>query len=178
MTLNETLDRLLGWVAEPCVSVYLPMRLDRASVRVQWGPNLLPLMAAGQTNEHLDDELLAAHMREIDSRLRPLLSSADLPLRRRRHRLRSPQWTYRYLARAGPSDYRRRRRGRIHSSRGTCHLAAPRRRHHHSPRTPRPRDCRPSLLTRDTNNGPRTGRGFVGVRTLDPYRCRHCFRYW
>jgi Bacterial archaeo-eukaryotic release factor family 3 len=121
----------------------LPMRLDRASVSVQWGPNLLPLVAAGQTdirhvvlalnrrksraviggsfawekvaiklpsdsnlvvshqrglthhgggqgrgailggsgtNEHLDDELLAAHMREIDSRLRPLLSSIDLPL--------------------------------------------------------------------------------------------------
>ena len=215
--MNETLERVLAWGAEPCVSVYmpneqgiqaanlgtvlqnlardaertlhdrwpmslsdatdmvaplraiaargvqvgqlpslglfcrasestscgLPMQLDRASVGVQWGPNLLPLMAAGQTNirhvvlalnrrksraviggsfawekvaitlpsdsdlvvshqrglthhgggqgrgaimggsgtnEHLDDELLAAHMREIDSRLRPLLSSVDLPL--------------------------------------------------------------------------------------------------
>jgi Bacterial archaeo-eukaryotic release factor family 3 len=217
MMMNETMERLLTWGAEPCVSVYvpneqgiqaanlgtvlqnlareaermlherwpmslsdatdmvaplraiaahgvqvgqlpslglfcragestscgLPMRLDRASVSVQWGPNLLPLAAAGQSdirhvvlalnrrksrvviggsfawenvaiklpsdgdlvvshqrglthhgggagrgaimggsgsNEHLDDELLSAHMREIDSRLRPLLSSVDLPL--------------------------------------------------------------------------------------------------
>lgn len=217
MTMNETMERVLAWGAEPCVSVYvpneqgiqaanlgtvlqnlardaertlhdrwpmslsdatdmvaplraiaarglqvgqlpsvglfcragestscgLPMRLDRASASVHWGPNLLPLVAAGQTNirhvvlalnrrksraviggsfawetvaiklpsdsdlvvshqrglthhgggqgrgaimggsgtnEHLDDELLAAHMREIDSRLRPLLSSIDLPL--------------------------------------------------------------------------------------------------
>jgi Bacterial archaeo-eukaryotic release factor family 3 len=217
MTINETMERVLAWGAEPCVSVYLPieqgipaanlgtvlqnlardaermlhdrwpmslsdatdmvaplryiaargvqvgelpsvglfcragestscgvpMRLDRASVSVQWGPNLLPLVAASQTNvrhvvlalnrrksraviggsftwekvaiklpsdsdlvvshqrgmthhgggngrgaimggsgtnEHLDDELLAGHMREIDSRLHPLLSSLDLPL--------------------------------------------------------------------------------------------------
>jgi Bacterial archaeo-eukaryotic release factor family 3 len=215
--MNETMQRLLAWGAEPCVSVYLPneqgiqaanlgtvlqnlareaertlhdrwpmslsdatdmvaplravaargiqvgqlpgvglfcragesmscglpMRLDRPSVSVQWGPNVLPLVAADQsnirhvvlalnrhksrvvvggsfawetvaiklpsdsdlvvshqrglthhgggqgrgsimggsgTNEHLDDEVLAAHMREIDTRLRPLLSSVDLPL--------------------------------------------------------------------------------------------------
>jgi Bacterial archaeo-eukaryotic release factor family 3 len=217
MTMNETMERLLTWGAEPCVSVYvpneqgiqasnlgtvlqnlardaertlherwamslsdatdmvaplraiaargvqvgqlpsvalffrageslscgMPTQLDRACVSVQWGANLLPLAAAGQSdirhvvlalnrrksrvviggsfawekvaiklpsdgdlvvshqrglthhgggqgrgaimggsgsNEHLDDELLAAHMRETDSRLRPLLSSADLPL--------------------------------------------------------------------------------------------------